>query len=354
MRLALVSPYALDVYGGVQEQTIGMARELATRGHDVTLFAPAGESVAVDGVSVRQIGRRLSLPANGSRAPITLSFSASRQVKVDIEAARIDLVHFHEPFAPLLGYAELWSGRRPHVGTFHRSGGGPAYSLTVPLLRALLRRLDGCAAVSDAAAATLQRATGATCTVLYNGFAIDRFSGGSRPTRPVVLFVGRDEERKGLRVLLDAHQQRSDSYDVIAVGQGTQEAVARAGNPVGVTALGPVDDETKRQLLGSVTALVAPSLHGESFGLILIEAMASGTPVVASDIEGYRLAARGHALMFPAGNCDELNRAIDRAIETRDEDRVALRRHAESYSMSRLVDAYELIYAQSIDRFSRR
>lgn len=354
MRIALISPYALDVHGGVQEQAIAMSRELARRGHVVSLFAPGGESVTVDGVDVRQLGRRLSLPANGSRAPITLSVSASQHVKNEIDAAQIELVHFHEPFAPLLGYAELWSGRRAHVGTFHRSGGGPAYSLTGPLLRALLRRLDGLAAVSVAAADTLKRATGAESAVLFNGFEVDRFTSGDRPARPVVLFVGRDEERKGLSVLLEAHRHDPQAYDIIAVGRGTIEAVARAGNPRGVTALGPVDDETKRHLLGSVSALVAPSLHGESFGLILIEAMASGTPVVASDIEGYRLASRGHAELFEVGNCIELNRAIKRALSIDGEQRAALQRHAESFSMSRLVDAYESMYAESIHRFSRR
>jgi len=354
VRIALISPYALDVHGGVQEQAISMSRELARRGHDVALYAPHGEPVAVDGVHVRQVGQRLSLPANGSRAPITLSPLASRQVRREIDSARTDLVHFHEPFAPLLGYAELWGGHRAHVGTFHRAGGGPAYSLTTPLLRRFLRRIDACVAVSQAAADTLRQATGASSTVLFNGFSIERFRSGERPARPTVLFVGRDEERKGLNVLLQAHRATPEAYDIIAVGRGTVEAVARAGNPAGVRALGPVDDETKRTLLGSVSALVAPSLHGESFGLILIEAMASGTPVVASDIEGYRLASQGHAHLFAAGDSDALNRAIAAAVSVNEEVRVGLRQHAESFSMVSLVDAYESIYTETIERFTRR
>ena len=354
VRIAIVSPYALDVHGGVQEQAVAMSRELARRGHDVALYAPGGDPVNVEGVAVRQIGRRLSLPANGSRAPITLSPRAAQRVRRDLDSAGTELVHFHEPFAPLLGYAELLRGRRPHVGTFHRSGGGPAYSLTTPILRALLARIDSCVAVSDAAAATLQRATGASCTVLFNGFAVERFAPGVRPVRPTVLFIGRDEERKGLKVLLHAHNLAPDAYDVIAVGRGTIEAVARAGSPGGVRALGPVDDATKRELLGSVSALVAPSLHGESFGLILIEAMASGTPVVASDIEGYRLAAADHAHFFSPGDCDDLNRALTRALVSSDEQRASLRRYAETLSMKSLVDRYEAIYAESKARFARR
>ena len=354
MRIALVSPYALDVHGGVQEQAIAMSRELAQRGHEVSLFAPHGEPVDVDGVTVRQYGQRLSLPANGSRAPITLSPVASRRVRYEMDRGGIELVHFHEPFAPLLGYSELWHGQRPHVGTFHRAGGGPAYSLTRPLLRSLLKKVDSCVAVSNAAAQTLHEATGATSTVLFNGFAIERFTNGVRPVRPTVLFVGRDEERKGLDVLLRAHRVDPTAYDVIAVGRGTVEAVARSGNPQGVQALGPVDDDTKRQLLGSVSALVAPSLHGESFGLILIEAMASGTPVIASDIEGYRLASQGHAHLFAPGDSGALNEAITKALVVSDDDRASLRRHAESFSMVTLVDAYESIYADTIERFSRR
>lgn len=354
MRIALVSPYALDVHGGVQEQALAMARELAQRGHDVRLFAPAGESVTVDGVAVRQIGQRITLPANGSRAPLTLSPRAALRVHREIDSAGIELVHFHEPFAPLLGYAELLRGRRPHVGTFHRSGGGPAYSLTSPVLRSLLARIDACVAVSDAAAATLQRATGAVSTVLFNGFAVERFAPGERPDRPTVLFIGRDEERKGLNVLLHAHSLAPEAYDVIAVGRGTIEAVARAGSPSGVRALGPIDDIAKRELLGSVSALVAPSLRGESFGLILIEAMASGTPVVASDIEGYRLAAADHAHLFTPGDSDGLNRALARAFATSEDQRATLRRYAETLSMKNLVDRYEEIYAESKERFARR
>ena len=354
MRLALISPYALDVHGGVQEQAVGMSRELATRGHEVILFAPAGDSVTVEGVTVRQLGRRLSLPANGSRAPITLSFSAAQRVRREMDAAGVALVHFHEPFAPVLGYTELLYGVRPHVGTFHRSGGGPAYSLTGPLLRRLLSHLDACVAVSDAAAATLKSATNSDSTVLFNGFAMERFVSGQRPIRPTVLFVGRDEERKGLSVLLEAHAMNPEAYDVVAIGSGTKEAVARTGHSTGVTALGVVDDEKKRELLGSVSALVAPSLHGESFGLILIEAMASGTPVVASDIDGYRRAAGGHAELFVPGNPHELNRAVQRAVRVGEDTRDALRRYAETFSMTRLVDSYEEIYAESTHRFSRR
>lgn len=354
MRLALISPYALDVHGGVQEQAISMARELASRDHDVTLFAPDGDAVPVDGVSIVRLGRRLSLPANGSRAPITLSVAASRAVRREIDERRCDLVHFHEPFAPLLGYGELLSGSRPHVGTFHRSGGGPAYSLTTPLLRRLLRGLDACVSVSDAAAATLQAATGANSTVLFNGFSLERFGSGERPARPTALFIGRDEERKGLEVLLRAHAIDPRRFDLVVVGKGTKEAVARAGSPAGVTALGPVDDATKRQLLGSVSALVAPSLHGESFGLILIEAMASGTPVVASDIDGYRRAAGGHAELFSPGDADELIVALERALPCDDRRREELQKHAATYSMASLVDAYEEIYRQSVDSFTRR
>lgn len=354
MRIAMVSPYALDVHGGVQEQAMAMSRELARRGHDVTLYAPAGDSVDTRGVQVHQIGRRLSLPANGSRAPITLSPSAAWQVRGKIEESSCEVVHFHEPFAPLLGYGELLGGRRPHVGTFHRSGGGPAYTLTTPLLRRLLAHIDVRVSVSEAAAQTLRSATGAISTVLFNGFELDRFAAGSRSERPTVLFVGRDEERKGLAVLLRAHAAAQGLYDVVAVGKGTIEAVARVGNPSGVTALGPVDDVTKRELLGSVHALVAPSLHGESFGLILIEALASGTPVVASDIEGYRRAAGGHAELFSPGNVTELNGAIARAIRCDEHTRQSLIAHAATYSMSTLMDRYEAIYAESVERFARR
>jgi phosphatidylinositol alpha-mannosyltransferase len=270
-----------------------------------------------------------------------------------LDERNVDVVHFHEPFAPLLGYSELLASSRPHVGTFHRSGGGPAYTLTKPLLRRLLAGLSARVAVSDAAAETLRQATGAEATVLFNGFEIERFVSGERPDRPNILFIGRAEERKGLGILLAAHAAHCDEFDVTLVGSGTVEAWVKSGRPKGVTALGPVSDEHKRRLLSTASALVAPSIFGESFGLIVIEAMASGTPVVASDIDGYRKAAGGCASMFTPGSAEDLSRAIRVALASDVVARQRGRERAEQFSMSTLMDQYVHIYEQVIEQHHR-
>jgi len=349
-RIALICPYALDVNGGVQEQAMAMSRELQRRGHEVTLIAPAGEPIAIEGVSVHQLGRRLSIPANGSKAPITLSLGASRRVTALLDESRAEVVHFHEPFAPLLGYAELLRAKRPHIGTFHRSGGGPAYSLTGPLLRRLLAGVPSRVAVSASAADTLRRATGATATVLFNGFETERFHNGERPVRPNLLFIGRAEERKGLGTLLEMHARHGDEFDVTLIGRGTQEAWVKAGRPSGVTALDAVSDEEKRHYLGVASALVAPSLYGESFGLIVIEALASGTPVVASDIDGYRMAAGGCATLFAPGDAEDLYRAVRVALVRDDAARQRGIARATEFSMSSLMDHYLNLYEEIISQ----
>ena len=354
-RVAIVCPYALDVFGGVQEQAFGMSRELATRNIEVLLLSPEGGPLLSETpAQVERVGRRLSLPANGSKAPITLSLSAARKSARLIDDFNPDVVHIHEPFAPVLAYHEVTRRRRPHVATFHRSGGGPAYSLTRPLLTWLLRGIDARVAVSDAASATLRHATGANSDVLFNGFEMNRFASKDRPTRPRVLFLGRLEDRKGLAVLLEAHRTASFEYDLVIAGGGPGLEAAKAQASTSVQVLGPVDDLTKRELLATSSALVAPSLYGESFGLILLEAMASRTPVVASDIEGYAIAAAGHAELFSPGDASDLNRALRSALLATTESREAAYRHAESYSMSRLMDRYLEIYERSLVAFSRR
>ena len=155
-RIALISPYALGVFGGVQEQVLAMSRELDRRGHEVLIVAPdhADRSTCDTPATVRRFGRLLSLPANGSKAPLTLSPLASREARLAVRKFAPTIVHLHEPFAPVLGWGVLRAHAGPAVGTFHRSGAGPALELTGPLLRSLARGLDATVAVSESAAAT--------------------------------------------------------------------------------------------------------------------------------------------------------------------------------------------------------
>jgi phosphatidylinositol alpha-mannosyltransferase len=387
-RVVLVSPYALSVFGGVQEQVLAMSRVLSGRGHDVLVVAPDGADDARydTPAKVVRLGSRLSIPANGSRAPLTLSLVASRRARDVVSAFRPDVVHFHEPFAPVLGWATLFAHEFPSVATFHRSGDGPAMTYGAPVIRALARRLEVSVAVSAAAATTTEKVTGVASDVLFNGFETERFVARARErsVETVLFYVGRLENLMGVATLIEAtreHNARSLGRDGDEAGTvydrrkiPPPERTARSANPwrlviagdgpdrsrlealaahdPRVVFLGRISDAQKRSWLRRVHALVAPSTHGESFGLVLLEGMASETLVVASDINGYREAAGGHATLFHPGDARSLESAIETALRN---DSVAAtkaaRDYAQDWSMSKLVDEYETRYELARQRF---
>ncbi|MDE3081959.1 MAG: glycosyltransferase family 4 protein [Acidobacteriota bacterium] len=364
-RVALVSPYALSVPGGVQEQVLAMSRELARRDHDVLVVAPDGRDRATYDTPARvaRFGTRLSLPANGSQAPLTVSPAAALAARREIEGFRPDVVHYHEPFAPLIGWSSLWRHRAPAVATFHRSGSGPALRLTGALLRVLAARLDVAVAVSPAAAATWSAATPLSPEVLFNGFEAERYRAFARevPDEVQVIFVGRLEARKGAGDVIRAIQIHNATHPATPwrlriVGDGPQRAGLEelASGDEHVSFLGAISDDKKRALLRRSSVAVAASTHGESFGLVVLEPMASEVPVVASDIEGYREAARGHATLYRAGDPASLAEAIETALATSTPESIAAAAaHAAHWSMAHLVDLYEGLYERARGEFSR-
>ena len=274
-------------------------------------------------------GRSTSLPANGSVAPVALSPRSARRALEALRARDVDVVHVHEPFAPGLPYALLTARDvPPMVGTFHRSGASILYSALAPLARPLARRLTIRCAVSEAAAATASSALGGQFEVLYNGIEVDRPDGIEPwPTRgPTVLFLGRHEERKGLSVLLEAwptvvaaHAADGSAPVLWVAGDGPATESLRARYPGSATVewLGVVGESEKDRRLVAADVLAAPSLAGESFGLVLLEAMAARTVVVASDIDGYRQAAGGRAVLVAPGDPDALAGALTGVLDGR-------------------------------------
>ncbi len=359
-RVVLVCPYALSVFGGVQEQALAMSRELHRRDYEVDLVAPdcTDRRDYDTPARVHRFGHVVSMPANGSRAPITLSVLAGRQVAALVARRAPYVVHYHEPFAPVLGWSALRAHAAAALGTLHRSGEGPATTLTGPLLRSLARRLDASVAVSPAAAATMGRAAGLEPEVLFNGFEMDRFVEFARVEPPVitVLVVGRLEERKGVEFAIRAIGSHNASgavpWRLVVLGDGPERArLETLALGLNCEFLGAPSDEQKRQWLRRASVVVAPSLRGESFGLVLLEAMASEVPLVASDIEGYREAAGGHAVLVAPGDATALEQGIARALE-RGADAVRnARDHAAAWSMGRLMDDYERRYELARRRF---
>ncbi|MGH9093199.1 MAG: glycosyltransferase family 4 protein, partial [Acidimicrobiales bacterium] len=332
MRVAMVCPYSLARPGGVQGQAAGLARSLRRLGHEVAVLAPGGDGDAPGGDRDRGapggagdgfdgahgIGRAVGLRSNGSVAPVALSPAAAARVARFARDRGAHVVHLHEPLAPVAGYGCLLSRPAPLVGTYHRAGGSEWYRALGPLARWAGSRLDVACAVSDAAAATAGAATGRACEVLFNGVELERFAGAEPwPTEgPTVLFIGRHEARKGLATLLEAFAAVPGPAVLWVAGDGPETAALRGRHPpsarlrwLGVLA----EDEVARRLAGA-HVLCAPSLRGESFGMVLLEGMAAGCAVVASDIPGYRAAAAGHAALVPPGDAGALGVALAAAF----------------------------------------
>jgi phosphatidylinositol alpha-mannosyltransferase len=361
-RIALVSPYALSVFGGVQEQALGMSRELCRRGHDVLLLAPdVNDHNNYDTPAfVQRFGRLWSMPANGSRAPLTLSPLAARRVAGSLRDFRPDVVHFHEPFAPFFSWSALRAHEAPAVATFHRSGDGPALTYTGPLLRSLARSVDVSIAVSEAAASTIARAANVDAKVLYNGFENERFTQTPRErnAQTTLLFIGRFEERKGLQYLIGAVMRHNASggnlWRLVILGDGPQRAQleTQASRDPMIIFVGAASDTEKRAWLRRANVLVAPSTKGESFGLILLEGMASEISVVASDIDGYRDAVGAFGQLVRPGDEVALEHAITTSLDNETSASIAsAKEHAEHWSMSRLMDEYEAAYERARQRF---
>jgi phosphatidyl-myo-inositol alpha-mannosyltransferase len=354
-RVALVSPYALSVPGGVQTQVRAMARDLARRGVDVVVCSPGATDagLVVAGVAHAAMGDVVSVRANGSRAPVTLSRAASRAFASIAATLRDGVVHVHEPFAPVAAYDLLREHRRPTVATFHRGGTGPAYTVGSPVIRRLRRGIDVAAAVSRHAADTIGSAAGLGAEVLFNGVELDLVDAAT-PTAtiaPTVLFVGRHEERKGLVVLLEALARIDLPIACWVLGDGPQTDVLqrRFANDARIEWLGARDDDEKLSRMRGADLLCVPSLGGESFGLVPLEGMAARTAVVASDIDGYREATGGHATLVAPGDAAALADVLRSAIVRPSTKRAlaAARAHAEGWSVHALVERYLELYERA-------
>jgi phosphatidylinositol alpha-mannosyltransferase len=382
LRIALVCPYSLSRPGGVQGQVVGLARVLEQRGHRVSVFAPIDDIAdAPAGIDLVVSGQSVPIPSNGSRAPVSISPRAVAHAVKAVRLGRFDVVHVHEPFSPGLPYGLLLaSGMPPLVGTFHRSGGSVFYTLLKPLARPLARRYAVRCAVSEAARETAVQAVGGEYTVLFNGVEVDRYrSTEPWPTDgPTVLFLGRHEDRKGLRVLLEAFAMLGQVGG--APGPAEVEAspadgprptlwIAGSGPKTEwlqrlypesdqIRWLGVLSEEEKVRRLASADVLCAPSLGGESFGMVLLEAMAARTLVVASDIDGYRQAVDGDAVLVPPGDPAALAVALRSALVPPESDSGgadprtgrldSASDRAEGWSMIRLAMAYEQVYRRAV------
>lgn len=360
MKVALICPYSLTLPGGVQVQVLGLAAAYRRAGVDAVVLAPCDDEPPASGVV--PLGRSIPFASNGSVAPIAPDLAAVRRTLAALRDERPDVLHIHEPMSPGAPWAALLRCPAPSIGTFHASGTTVAkvYRAFAPVLRALARRIDVRTAVSEGARATAERSLGGAYRILPNGVDAECFAKAEPwPTdRPAILFVGRHEERKGLGVLLEAYRGLEGDAVLWVAGDGPQTKELRAGEAghrPGVEWLGPVSEEEKARRLRAASVFCAPSLYGESFGIVLLEAMAAGAPVVASDIGGYRDVARGNreAVLVAPNEADALRAAIRGVLDDgpRSGRMVeAGRERAASFSLASLADRYVALFDQAMAR----
>ncbi|WP_433888227.1 glycosyltransferase family 4 protein [Streptomyces sp. CA-111067] len=297
MKIGIVCPYSWDVPGGVQFHIRDLAKHLIGLGHEVSVLAPADDETPLPPYVV-SAGRAVPVPYNGSVARLNFGFLSAARVRRWLHDGNFDVVHIHEPSSPSLGLLACWAAQGPIVATFHTSNPrSRAMIAAYPILQPALEKIRARIAVSEYARRTLVEHLGGDAVVIPNGVDVGFFADAEpRPEwqGDTIGFIGRiDEPRKGLPVLMKALPkilaERPQTRLLVAGRGDTEEAVETLPEPLRarVEFLGMVSDEDKARLLRSVDAYIAPNTGGESFGIILVEAMSAGAPVVASDLDAF-------------------------------------------------------------------
>lgn len=352
MRIGMVCPYSLTVPGGVQAQVLGLARALRAAGDEVRVLGPCdGPPPAA---YVTPLGDSLPTSANGSVAPLAPDPAATLRTMRLLRDEEFDVLHVHEPLAPGPSIATVTMHPVPVVGTFHAAGRSSMYRVFGGVLAKFLARIDHKVVVSkDALALVRGHLGGDDYETLWNGVetAEIRAAEPLPTTRPAILFLGRHEERKGLEVLLRALGRLDTDVSCWVAGDGpdTERLRREYGADERIEWLGRISESDKLARLRAASAFCAPSLHGESFGVVLAEAMAAGTPVVASSLDGYRNVATDgvDALLVAPGDDDAVAAALQRVLH---EPALAARlvaagdRRADEFAMAELARRYARIY----------
>ncbi|MGI5467700.1 glycosyltransferase family 4 protein [Streptomyces sp. CA-132043] len=297
MRIGIVCPYSWDVPGGVQFHIRDLAEHLIRLGHEVSVLAPADDETPLPPYVV-SAGRAVPVPYNGSVARLNFGFLSAARVRRWLHDGAFEVIHIHEPASPSLGLLACWAAQGPIVATFHTSNPrSRAMIAAYPILQPALEKISARIAVSEYARRTLVEHLGGDAVVIPNGVDVDFFA-RAEPKEEwqgrTIGFMGRiDEPRKGLPVLMKALPEilaEVPDARLLVAGRGDEkEAVADLPAELRdrVEFLGMVTDEDKARLLRSVDLYVAPNTGGESFGIILVEAMSAAAPVLASDLDAF-------------------------------------------------------------------
>ncbi|MFI7614337.1 glycosyltransferase family 4 protein [Nonomuraea terrae] len=371
MKVGIVCPYSWDMPGGVKQHIDDLAQALMAQGHEVSVIAPAADDDELPAY-VTGAGRAVPVPYNGSVARMSFGFLSAARVRRWVRTGEFDVLHIHEPLIPSLGVLACWAARGPIVATFHASfQRSRAIAVAEPLLQSALEKLSGRIAVSDAARKSLVEQFGGDAVLIPNGVTVSRYTeaeplGGWGPDGATIGFLGRmDEERKGLPILLDAFRvlaaERRDLKLLIAGPGDAKDVYERVPKEFHdrVTVLGMVSEADKIRAYHSVDVFCAPNTRGESFGIVLAEAMASGATVLASDIPAFRrVLGEGQAgALFANGDHASLAREAaallddpERRAKLAAEALVAVRKYDWSTVARDVVRVYETVTTSGAGR----
>jgi phosphatidylinositol alpha-mannosyltransferase len=379
MKIGLVSPYDWSYPGGVRDHVWHLANEFIAQGHDVRILAPAsGPRRKIAERYVYKIGWATPVPANGSIARVVV-FDPSLNLRMRrvLQREHFDILHIHEPLAPGLSLSALHCSQTVTIGTFHASSEisttstfSLAYASTVPFLRPLWRRLHGRIVVSEAAYKFISHFFPADYRIIPNGVHLEQFAQETTPFakfmdgKQNILFLGRFEKRKGAKYLLraiPAIRENHPNTRFIFVGEGYlrvgfQRFVERRGWR-DVIFTGHVSEEDKMRYFASADVFCSPAIGGESMGIVLLEAMAAGTPIVASNINGYRtVITHGvDGLLTTPRSSSELAEAIGQLLKyepLRQRFRLASRQKAHQYAWPYVVSQVLDYYNEVIEKYN--
>ena len=359
LRIGIVCPYSWDVPGGVQNHIRDLAEFLINNGHHVEVLAPATESEDLPNYVV-SAGRAVSIPYNGAVARVLFGVVANSRVRNWINEGNFDLLHLHEPAIPSLALLACWAGEGAMVGTFHAAAKYQKAIVAIgPILEPVIEKLSARIAVSEAARLTLTAHLETDAIVIPNGIYADNYRNGTPRAEwqgNTIGFLGRfEEDRKGLPVLLDALPIISrfvPDLRVLIAGPGDSEEVLAKVDPQlrhRVEFLGRISEEEKADFLASISLYIAPNTGGESFGIILAEAMAGGAAVVASDIPAFAsvLGDGEFGALFETENSENLAKVIIdlmRDHEKRSSLALAGAKHAQRFDWSQVGEEIFEVY----------
>ena len=367
MKIGLVCPYNLTKGGGVQEVVLALQRGLSARGHEVKVITPLPRDVQTqDWPQAVFIGAATDIKSPfATTAQVSVSLK-TEEIESVLEREAFDILHFHEPWVPMMSRQLLSRSNCINIATFHARLPDTFMSKSIeavvtPYTKPLLRHLQGLTAVSDAAAEYVRSLTSRPIDIIPNGIDLAAYKdgpGNKQHDERTILFIGRLEKRKGLKYLLKAFQLLQATHPstrLVLAGDGPDreklEAFVKEQHLKHVSFEGFVDEARKLELLRQADVFCSPALYGESFGIVLLEAMAVGLPVIAGDNPGYESVLQGRGRLSLVNPRDSVEFARRLCLFLEDEELRALwlswaEAYVQQFDYENIVDKYERLYKE--------